>query len=69
MKITCSASPPPLHYELKRSKVSQIEKSTFLNVTVYTAVVLISLSSSGQAIFDGKLEWRVHFTKRHQKQQ
>jgi len=27
VKITCSASPPPLRYGLRRSKVSQIDKS------------------------------------------
>lgn len=69
VKITCSARPPPSRYKLRRSKVSQMEKYTFLHPTIYTAVVLISLSSSGQALLDGKLEWRVHFTKRHQKQQ
>ncbi len=69
MKITCSASPPPLRYKLGRSKVSQMEKYTFLYATVYTTVLLISFVSSGQDIFAGKLKWRVHSTERLQKRQ
>ncbi len=69
MKITCSASPPPLRYKLGRSKVSQMEKYTFLYATVYITVLLISFVSSGQGIFAGKLKRRVHSTERHQKRQ